>query len=195
MEDFISRKDRIIAAAIDIISEAGLSALTTENLAIKENISENLLYKYYLDINELLVDVVDFYAKFDKSIQKTIQGKTGRTIDRIYQYVEAYATYYDNYYAVSTLMLQYEELLHNVYTREKMAECLQDRGRFLTGMFQEALDQGELIDTFTAAELADTVTGTLMKFTLNRRIEYNKESFKTEFCRYMDKWFKLISKN
>lgn len=192
--DFISKKDRIIAAAIDIISESGLSALTTKNIAMKENMSETLLYKYYGDMNELLVDVVDYYVMFDKSIQKTILGKKGSCVDRIFKYVEAYATYYDNYYAISTLMLQYEELLHNIYTRDRITECIQDRRRFLEGLFQEALNEEELIARFTASELTDTITGIVMVFTLNRRIEYHKETYKTELCRYVEKWIETISK-
>ena len=58
-DSFVSRKDRIIASAIEIISESGLSALTTKNLALKENMSEALMYKYFGGIDEVLVEVVD----------------------------------------------------------------------------------------------------------------------------------------
>lgn len=54
-DSFVSRKDRIISSAIEIISESGLSALTTKNLALKENMSETLLYKYFGGINEVLI--------------------------------------------------------------------------------------------------------------------------------------------
>ena len=53
-DSFVSRKDRIIASAIEIISESGLSALTTKNLALKENMSEALMYKYFGGIDEVL---------------------------------------------------------------------------------------------------------------------------------------------
>ena len=55
-DSFVSRKDRIIASAIEIISESGLSALTTKNLALKENMSEALMYKYFGGIDEVLVE-------------------------------------------------------------------------------------------------------------------------------------------
>ena len=66
-DSFVSRKDRIISSAIEIISESGLSALTTKNLALKENMSETLLYKYFGGINEVLIEVVETYSKFDKT--------------------------------------------------------------------------------------------------------------------------------
>ena len=52
---FVSRKDRIIASAIEIISEAGLTSLTTKTLAMKENMSESFLYRYFGGIDEVLV--------------------------------------------------------------------------------------------------------------------------------------------
>ena len=74
-DSFVSRKDRIIASAIEIISESGLSALTTKNLALKENMSEALMYKYFGGIDEVLVEVVETYSKFDKGIRQTVQAK------------------------------------------------------------------------------------------------------------------------
>lgn len=193
-ERFISIQDRIIAAAVDIISESGLSALTAKNVAMRENMTEESLYKFYGNMDELLVDVVEYYAKFDKSIQKTILGRKGSSLDRIIKYIEAYATYYDNYYAISTFMLHYEELLHNIYTRDRITECIQDRQHFLTGLFQDALNAGELDVNLTAAELANTITGIVMVLTLDRRIVYHKETYKTELCRYVEKWMETISK-
>ena len=54
--NFVNRKDRIIASAIEIISESGLASLTTKTLAMKENMSESLLYRYFGGIEEVLVE-------------------------------------------------------------------------------------------------------------------------------------------
>ena len=158
-DSFVSRKDRIIASAVEIISESGLSALTTKNLALKENMSEALLYKYFGGIDEVLVEVVETYSKFDKGIRQTVQAKETSNVEKIMEYLEAYATYYDNYYAISTLMLQYEELLHIMETREKIAWCITERLAFLEQLFQNAMDAGEISDVFSASVLANNVTG------------------------------------
>ncbi|MCM1273337.1 MAG: TetR/AcrR family transcriptional regulator [Clostridium sp.] len=191
-ESFVSRKDRIIASAIEIISESGLSALTTHNLAIKENMSDGLLYKYFAGIDEVLVEVVDYYFRFDDSLRQTIDSKDEKYTQKLYDYLEAYVTYYDNYYALSTLMLQYEELLHNIYTREKVSKYATDRIRFLEKLFREAALAGEIIDTLTPEELANHVTGLLMAHILNRRIIYNNRSFKNEIMNSFNKWLSLI---
>ena len=167
-DSFVSRKDRIIASAIEIISESGLSALTTKNLALKENMSEALMYKYFGGIDEVLVEVVETYSKFDKGIRQTVQAKDATYVEKLIDYLEAYATYYDNYYAISTLMLQYEELLHIVETRERIAWCITERLAFLGDLFQKAMDAGEISDVISAPVLANNVTGMAMSHILER---------------------------
>ena len=191
-DSFVSRKDRIIASAVEIISESGLSALTTKNLALKENMSEALLYKYFGGIDEVLVEVVETYSKFDKGIRQTVHAKETSNVEKIMEYLEAYATYYDNYYAISTLMLQYEELLHIMETREKIAWCITERLTFLEQLFQNAMDAGEISDVFSASILANNVTGMAMSHILERRISYHKKSFKEEYMDNIQKWMDLL---
>lgn len=194
MDSFISKKDRIIASAIEIISESGLSALTTKNLALRENMPEELLYKYFGGINEVLVEVVEFYSKFDKGIRKTVKSKDEPYIQKVMDYVDAYATYYDNYYSISTLMLQYEELLHNVDTREKIAWCITERLAFIENLFQGAIDAGEICDIMSAATLANNLVGMLMSQILDRRISYHKRSLKEDYVENIEKWISLLKK-
>ena len=73
-EDFISVQDRIISSAIDLISEAGLGSLSFDNISMRINLSGAMIYKYYSDTNELLVDVVKTYFKFDHGIFRTISS-------------------------------------------------------------------------------------------------------------------------
>ena len=191
-ESFISRKDRIISSAIEIISDSGLSALTTRNLAIKENMSEALLYKYFGGINEVLIEVVDYYTRFDKQIRHTFMSREGANIQKLRDYLDAYATYYDNYYAISTLMLQYEELLHNIDVREKISWCITERQNFIAGLFEQAIKAGEIVDIFSPEQLATNVTGVIMSHVLNRRIVYHKKTFRQDLMDNIDKWFDLL---
>ena len=193
-ESFISTKDRIISTAIDIISESGLSNLTTKTISIKANLSEPLLYRFYGDIDELLVDVVNYYFRFDKGIRKTIQGKEGTNIERIKAYVENYAIYYENYYTLATLMLQYEELLHNSATRELIVEGATSRRNYVTELFRAALDAGEIKEGLDPANLADVVHGYIRAAILKRRFGAQRGSLGKEICVFIDNMIRLISK-
>ena len=52
-EDFISARDRIVSASIDIISDAGLASLTIPIISMRTNINEMMIYKYYSDTDAL----------------------------------------------------------------------------------------------------------------------------------------------
>ena len=81
--DFVNRKDRIIASAIEVISESGLSSLTTKTLAMKGNMTEELLYRYFGSIDEVLVDVVNTFTKFDYVMIATIEAKEISHFDKV----------------------------------------------------------------------------------------------------------------
>ena len=192
-ESFISTKDRIISTAIDIISESGLSSLTTKTISMKANLSEPLLYRFYGDINELLVDVVEYYFRFDKSIRKTIQAKEGSCVEKIRPYVEDYAIYYENYYSLSMLMLQYEELLHNSATRELIIEGATSRKQYVTDLFQAAMDAGELKNEYDAGHMSDCVHGFIRAVCLKRRFGAEKGSIKKEITDFINNMLVLLS--
>lgn len=172
--NFINRKDRIIASAIEIISEAGVASLTTKTLAMKENMSESLLYRYFGGIEEVLVEVIGIFTKYDERIIATIEGKDMPHLDKALELIKMLATNYTGYPELAAIALNYEVFLHNVNTREMIADCLVKRRNFIVREFQMAIDAGEIRNDFTAEELADIVLGTLNRDLLNRRLKnYN----------------------
>ena len=192
-ESFISTRDRIISTAIEIISDSGLSALTTKTVSQKANLSEPLLYRFYGDINELLVDVAHYFFRFDKSIRKTILSRDGTCTEKIKAYMEDYAIYYENYAALSTLMLQYEEFLHIPATREIMVEGAEGRRTFLSGLFREAIDAGEIRADITPEDLSDMFYGYMHAACLKRRFGVRKGNFRKDILAYVKKMLELLS--
>ena len=169
--NFINRKDRIIASAIEIISEAGIASLTTKTLAMKENMSESLLYRYFGGIEEVLVEVIGIFTKYDERIIATIEGKDMPHLDKALELIKMLATNYTGYPELAAIALNYEVFLHNVNTREMIADCHVKRRNFIVREFQMAIDAGEIRNDFTAEELADIVLGTLNRDLLNRRLK------------------------
>ena len=191
-EEFISAQDRIISASIDIISDAGLASLNFKNLSLKTAISESMLYKYYLDTDEILVDIVKTYFKFDKGIFKTLSSKEVSFVDKIELYVDAFSSYYNSYYSLSAVMLHYEELLHNTHTRELVESGYLNRRIFLTDLFDKAIKNKEITDTFSAQQLADSLLGMIMLCLLNRRVMIFKKPIKEEFMSYYRTWMETL---
>ena len=190
--NFINRKDRIIASAIEIISEAGLASLTTKTLAMKENMSESLLYRYFSGIEEVLVEVIETFTKFDKGIIATINAKDIPHLDKALELLNMLATNYTGYPELAAIALNYEVFLHNVNTRDMMAECLMSRRDFIIDEFQLAIDEGEIRDDFTASELSDMVLGTLNRDLLNRRLKMDSRSHEQNSKSWLDKFVTIL---
>lgn len=167
---FVNRKDRIIASAIDIISESGIASLTTKMLAQKENMSESLLYRYFGGIDEVLVEVVAEFRKFDIGIIATIEAKDMLHVDKALEFFRTLANNYEGYYELSSIVLNYEYLLHNVNTREAVAACIDMRTNFVRKELNLAVEEGEINDTFTPEELSILLFGGMTRDLLNRRI-------------------------
>ena len=180
IEEFISARDRIIAASIDIISDSGLVSLTFPNISFRTNLSEMMIYKCFSNVDEILEEVVSTYFKFDSSIFKTLESKSDSYLKRIDMYVDAYGSYFNSYYTLSSIMLNYEELLHNTKTRELVEKGFVSRREGLERIFQGALDNGEIIDDFTAEMLADMLLGIFVVCSLNRRVLVRKKSYHEE---------------
>lgn len=174
--DFVNRKDRIIASAIEVISESGLSSLTTKTLAMKGNMTEELLYRYFGSVDEILVEVVDTFTKFDSSMIATVESKEISHLDKVLELLTTLCTYYENYYELAAIALNYEELLHNVNTREAIASSIHTRTSFIRKELELAMSEGEIIDKFTPEELANLFLGGLARDLLNRRIAYDKKT-------------------
>lgn len=191
-DSFISRKDRIIASAIEIISESGLASLSTKSLAMKENMSETLIYKYFGGINEVLIEVVEYFARFDRSIIRTVQGKDVSNVEKIHEFFDTYAIYYDNYIEISAIVLNYEELLHNTGTREIIGTCIDERNRFLLQLIQNAMADREINSTFSAEELKCILMGILSSQLLDRRLTIHSDTLRTEVMESIDKILMLV---
>lgn len=168
---FVNRKDRIIASAIEIISEAGLASLTTKALAMKENMSESLLYRYFGGIEEVLVEVAENFVKFDKGLMTTIEAKDMSHLGKVIEFMKTLSTYYDNYQELGAVVLNYEGFLHNVNTRDIITKCIYMRTDFVRRELKAAIDEGEIIDLFTPEELTNIFFGSLNRDLLNRRIQ------------------------
>ena len=175
-------------SAVDLISDAGLASLNTKNLSMRVNIPEAMIYKYYGDMNDLMADVATLYFKFDKMVFKTVMSRKDTNVNKIRLYIDAFSSYYENYYSLSTIIIQYEEFLHNTSTRDIVVDGINTRHEFLKDIFNKAIENKEITDSFTGDELANALTGFVMMSTVARRVNYKKRQYRKEIIQYIDKW-------
>ena len=187
MESFVSRRDHIIASAIDIISESGIDALSTKSLAVKENMSESLLYKYFGGIDEVLIEVVDRFVQFDERIKSTVEAKDISNIDKLKEYFDTYTTYYGNYPEITALVLNYEPLLHNYDVREKIAGTISMKNETVEGLVRKAIEEGEIVDYYEPRELTMVLYGIVYSVMMNRRVTYHEKRLKEELNDLLNK--------
>lgn len=192
-DDFISKKDRIIVAAIEIINDSGLSSLTTKTLAFRENVNEAFIYKCFGGVDEVLKEVVEYFIKFDKTIMMTIQVKDKSNKEKIRDFFDTYTTYYENYTEISSIILNYEELLHNIQTRQNITNCICERERFLTELISQAMKNEEINSSFTVEELVDLLTGVLMNQLISRRVKFHNKGLREEVMSRVDKILEQIA--
>ncbi len=190
--DFIDKKDRIVTAAIEIISESGLGFLNTRKLAEKVNISEAVLYRYFGSIDEVLLEVIETYSKNDREMIATVEDKDISHIDKIVEFLMMLVSYYADYQEMTAIVLNYESFLHNANTRDKLTECSKNRYVFLMKEFEAAIDDGEICDVFTPEELCLMVTGTLLRDILNRRMANNINSHEQIIETWVHKFVNIL---
>ena len=90
-----------------------------------------MLYRYYSNTDEILSDIVDYYFRFDNAVFNTVMSLDSTYVDKLHMYIEDFASYYGNYQALSAIMMQYEELLHNTTVRDKIESGYLNRYSFL----------------------------------------------------------------
>lgn len=194
-DDFISARDRIVSASIDIISDAGLASLTIKNISMRTNIREDMLYKYYSNTDEILIDIVQSFFRFDNAMMKTASSKNVSNVEKILLFNDALISYYDSYYSVSAIMLQYEELLHNISTREIVESGYNNRRKYLVDLFDGAIKANEIKKGYSADSLADLLLGIVHICTFNRRVMNRKRSLKDEIKSSVNAMMKTIVTN
>ena len=92
-------------------------------------------------------------------------------------------------------MLQYEELLHNISTREIVESGYNNRRKYLVDLFDGAIKANEIKKGYSADSLADLLLGIIHICTFNRRVMNRKRSLKDEIKSSVNSMMKTIVTN
>lgn len=157
--NILHRKEQLILTTIDIIDELGIQKLTTREIAKRQQISEATLFRHFKNKNELLIAVLDYFIQFDSDIlDSTKLHQLGPTEALIYL-ITTYAEYYENYPAITSVLLDFNVLMNEEELSGKMIEIQENRIATIQLMIDEAVHAGELREDMDTKMMAIMIYG------------------------------------
>ncbi|MBC7958555.1 MAG: TetR/AcrR family transcriptional regulator, partial [Vallitaleaceae bacterium] len=121
------RKESIVLTAIDLMNEFGVQALSTKEIAKREGISEGAVFKHYPRKSDLVLAVLDYFSKYDKDIYEAIEKRGLKPKEAIAYVIDAYATYYQGYPAITAITQAYDEMRYSPVLVGKIDAILRTR--------------------------------------------------------------------
>jgi TetR/AcrR family transcriptional regulator, fatty acid metabolism regulator protein len=164
-KDILTRKERITITAIDLLDEAGITGLTTKEIARRQNISEPAVYKHFDGKKQIILEILARFSAFDEMIKNTILSNNMSGRAGILYFTGAYAEYYQNYPQIPSVMFSFDVFRYDEETNEKMVSIIGNRRSLLDGMVGQAIDRGELSGRLSRQALVDTLFGILWSTT------------------------------
>jgi len=168
----IKRREAIILATIDTIDECGVQAVSTKEIAKKQGVSERIIFKHFPTKNDLFIAVLEYFTKYDDAIIQTVERKDMKPIEAVLYFIDSYATYYENYPAITAITQSFDALRCNPRMEEKVKAIFESKETFMKVQIERAKEQGIITMEMDAEGLSDIIMGTFMRLCLKWRI-YN----------------------
>jgi AcrR family transcriptional regulator len=83
MKEITSRQQEIIAAALAIISEHGLEALTIKNIAARVGFSDAAVYRHFQNKAQILSTIIDLFASSSAQLLAEINACDCSSLDKV----------------------------------------------------------------------------------------------------------------
>ena len=146
--------------AIEIIDELGIQGLSTREIAKRQGISEGTLFRHFKSKNAIILDVLDFFSKYDADIFQSVKLKGLKAKEAIIFLVDSYITYYENYPAIVSLTQIYGVLLSEPDFADKVKSILFSRKNFLKEVIEKGQQDGEIKKELDSGLAVDIIIGT-----------------------------------
>lgn len=189
----LPRKDAIILTAIEIIDELGLQALSTKELAARQDIAESALYRHFKSKDAIIVAMLEYFAKFDRAIINSARKMDVSAKERIIYCVNGFVEYYENFPAITALLFFYEMLRrYNKQIQEQVEGIFQDRFAAIVEFVAAGQKQDELSTAYTPDEYADIILGASRETILRWRIGGYSFALKDKVLSVLTRWLTAV---
>jgi AcrR family transcriptional regulator len=142
-------RDAVLDAAAELIARNGLLAVTMSSIAEATGIGRATLYKYYPDVESILLAWHERQVAVHLERLAEVSRKAGAPVHRLHAVLEAYAlitneshNHHDNELATS---LHHDQHVH--HAEDQLTDLVQ-------GLIEDAADAGSVRDDIPPRELA-----------------------------------------
>lgn len=170
MIKFLHRKENVVLTAIEIIDELGIQGLSTREIAKRQGISEGTLFRHFKSKNDIILDVLEYFSKYDADIFQSVKLKEFKPKEAIRFLVDSYITYYENYPAIISLTQIYGVFLSEPDFAAKTKSILSSRKNFLKEVIEEGQQVGEIKGDVESGIIADIIIGTISSLCMTWRL-------------------------
>ena len=166
----IHTKEGLVLSAIEVINDVGISNLSIRKVASQQGVTEAAIFRHYKSKNDLLLAVLDFFSKYDSDVFATVALKKLTPTESIHYCLNTYATYYENYSAITAITQIYEVFRNEMELREKIDTIIMDRTHFMSGLIDEAIQKNEIAPHVDSEQLAIMIWGYFREVCMKWRI-------------------------
>ena len=177
-DNLLHRKERLIITTIETIDELGLQRLSTREIAKREGVSEATIFRHFKSKNELLLAVLENFSEFDHDIFQSVKLKKLPPREAINFLIRSHVEYYENYPAITSILLNFDELRHEQLLENKVDYIIKNRTEYLKELFEEAKKAGEINPAVELDYIPDVIFGTIIMICMKWKVDGRQFSLK-----------------
>lgn len=174
------KKENILMNTIDVVNESGFQALSTKEVAKRSGVSEATIFKYYPRKNHLISAVLEHFSQYDSDIFHVALNREGSPKEAIIFYIDSYATYYENYPAITVVSQAYDTLRTIPELVPKVEEIVTGRMAVMKRLIERAQEAGEISKEADSGRLAEVFISAFRGVCLKWRMGGFGFSFRAE---------------
>lgn len=169
MKEITSRQQEIIAAALAIITDQGLEALTIKNIAARVGFSDAAVYRHFRSKAHILSTIIDLFARDSARLLQEIHGCTCPELEKIRLFFLDRCRVFSSDRVLATVMFAENLFQHDPTLAAKVHQVLHGHRELLLKSIRSGQRQGAICP-LPAEHLFHVVMGSLRLLVLQWRI-------------------------
>jgi AcrR family transcriptional regulator len=169
MKEITARQKEIIAAALDIISDRGLEALTIESIAVRVGFSGAAVYRHFQNKAQILNTIIDFFAASSGQLLARIDACDCESMDKVKLFFLDRCRTFAADRVLATVMFADNLFQNDPQLGAKMHKVLGSHRRIMLGIIRRG-QKKEAIRDLPADHLFTMIMGSLRLLVLQWRV-------------------------